>query len=152
MIASGGRPCWPDNGFRDIEISRFKEIQRCSRQPAAYTTHIHTHTVLSSQFSRRGKVPPLVFHRLAYPWLISLDLWLMPVSRALSYVCTCRIRVLGTVRHSSGMRTFENVDVEFLLLPASAFYRNFCNDGGTRVVKDARGVLGYITDQCSQYT
>lgn len=68
VIASGGTPCRPDNGFRDIEISCFKEIQPPSSRTTAYTV-----SFAISSFDEKERRLFLTYSHIQY----RLDLWLM---------------------------------------------------------------------------
>lgn len=68
VIASGGTPCRPDNGFRDIEISCFKEIQPSSSRTTAYTV-----SFAISSFDEKERRLFLTYSHIQY----RLDLWLM---------------------------------------------------------------------------
>lgn len=69
VIASGSAPCRPDNGFRDIEISCFKEIQ----PPTSQTTAVYRVLSAIPSSTKRHRRLFLTYSHIQY----RLDLWPM---------------------------------------------------------------------------
>lgn len=98
VIASGGTPCRPDNGFRDIEISCFKGIQPPSSRTTAYTV-----SFAISSFDEKERRLFLTYSHIQY----RLDLWLMAYR---AYVGG----LVGSVRYSTRNSFLRCIDMVFV--------------------------------------